>query len=413
MHNRFHYILTQLTSLFFNSAFILISFSVFISSAAWGGDTASYVNGNISYGRYYLEEPEGTYGRSFFQSGKAYLSISKAHYGVIGSYYYSDIPDWRPVSYKQYSRLSLAHAYYSAPSGSWEATVGRSFLPVINGSMYYDGGSFTLRKGYKFKAELFGGWQAPSDFDNDLMSFKAQSQFGGLKLRSTPNEALGFMADAIFSEDDNRAGLQAQADYRQKTGIDANVVYSSQNGLSHSQAGTYYQFRVKDILRAQWSWDATKLDSSRSYEYFIQSSHQLISAGYYLSLHKWVQAAVDGGIYIFDDGSGQMVEGQLFILDGVAKVRKEWRTETNVWQSTISYGLRPWGPLVINVLASYWQYDSPVSSSEDAVHLGSSIEYEMIRGLEIRIDNEFVHNHLYSKDYRFYVSLKYRFSRAY
>lgn len=377
---------------------------------------ADYINSTVSLGGYLLDAKDATHDGNFYQMERVNVSALKDGVGLHLAYGYSDFYDKRPNTYQNSNRLALANVNY-APGVDW-ATIqaGRDFVPMIERSLYYDGGDAKVRYQDKVQAELFGGYGVPTVYQSDLVDFNSDKALIGGKLTYTPMSALLIRLDGLVNgtSDDGSLGGEVQGHVGDRVTLSANSTFElDSNYFKQAGVSAITRIRKNDEFHLRYGYEQQKIDSTRNYDYFVNKDHQYVLAGYSFYWNDKLSAALDYGFLKYDDTVGQMVNVKVNAYGFFARVGKEFSTVTNALDLAAGYDNTYWSCFRIAVGGGFTQYDLDERKTDLKAYSVSVQPTVMLgHGFDVTMAYEYMHNRLYDNDNRYFVGIKESFFRG-
>ena len=391
--------------------------SLGILAIAASSARADYVNSTVSLGGYVLDAKDANHDGDFYQMERVNLAILKNGVGLHVAYGYSDFYDKRPNTYKNSNRLALANVNYSPIPGRLNVTAGRDFMPMIERSLYYDGGDAKLQYGSSVQAELFGGYGVPSVYQNKIVDFNGDRTLIGGKLTYTPISALQVQFDGLMNgkSDDGSLGGNVRGRIGDRVTLSANSVFRlDSNYFSHVNLTALKGIRKHDELQLRAGMEETKVDSTRIYDYFVNKKHEFLFAGYLLYLNDQISANLDGGVLMYGDTLGETIDFQANLYGFFARIGREFSSVPNALDVRIGYGNVFGRYLRVDASSGYTQYDlDPQKTGLKAMDFTVQPTVMLSHGLEVTASYEYLHNRLYDSDNRFFFGIKEAFSRGF
>lgn len=352
----------------------------------------------------------------FYQMERVNLAVLKNGVGLHVAYGYSDFYDKRPNTYKNSNRLALANVNYSPMPGRLNVTAGRDFMPMIERSLYYDGGDAKVQYGV-MQAELFGGYGVPSVYQSNMVDFSSDRTLIGGKITYTPISALQAQVDGLVNgkTDDGSVGGNIRGRVGDRVTLSANSVFRfDSNYFAHAQIAALVGIRKHDEFQLRAGMEETKVDSTRIYDYFVNKKHQFLFAGYFLSLNDQISANVDGGMLMYDDTLGESINLQANLYGFFARIGREFSSVPNALDLRIGYGNNFGRHFRMDASSGYTQYDlDPQKTGLKAMDFTVQPTVMLRHGFEVTASYEYLHNRLYDSDNRFFVGIKEAFSKGF
>ena len=390
--------------------------SLSILAIAVGSARADYINSTVSLGGYVLDAKDANHDGDFYQMERVNLAVLKNGVGLHLAYSYSDFYDKRPNTYKNSNRLALANVNYSPMPGQLNVTAGRDFMPMIERSLYYDGGDAKLQYGV-MQAELFGGYGVPSVYQSDIVDFNSDRGLIGGKITYTPISALQVNFDGLVNgkTDDGSVGGNIRGRVGARVTLSANSVFRlDSNYFAHAQVAALVGIRKHDEFQFRAGMEETKVDSTRNYDYFVNKKHQFLFVGYLLSLNDKISANLDGGVLMYGDTLGETIDFQVNVYDFFARIGRETSTIPNLLDLRLGYGNVFGKYLRVDASGGYTQYDLDQRKTDlKAVDFAVQPTVMLGHGFEVTASYEYLHNRLYDSDNRFFFGVKEAFSRGF
>ncbi len=387
----------------------LIKPILFLALAA-SAARADYVNSTVSLGGYVLDAKDATHDGTFYQMDRINVSALKDGLELHVAYGYSDFFEKRPNTYQNTNRLALANVSY-APGLDWlKIKAGRDFMPLIERSLYYDGGEAKLQYKGLVQGELFGGYGVPTVYESDVADFNSDRALIGGKLTYMPMPELLVHFDGLVNgvQDDGSLGGEIQGRLGDRITLSANSVFRlDSNYFAHAEFSALTRIRKHDQFQIRYGIQERKIDSTRNYDYFVNKTHQFLLTGYVFSWNSKVSADVDYGLLMYQDTVGQLVDVKVNLFGFFARVGQEFATTTNAFDLMAGYDNTYWSRFRIEVGGGYTRYDlDPRNTGLEALEFTVKPTLLVGHGFEVTMAYEYLHNRLYDTDNRYFVGLK-------
>lgn len=377
---------------------------------------ADYINSTVSLGGYMLDAKDATHDGSFYQMERVNVSALKDGLELRVAYGYSDFYEARPNTYQNSNRLALANVSYAPGLEGLKIKAGRDFMPMVERSLYYDGGAVKYQYQGVVQGELFGGYGVPTVYQSDIADFNSDKALIGGKLNYTPISQVIMHLDGLVNgtSDDGSLGGDIQGRIGDRITLSANSVFRlDSNYFSHAELSLLTRVRKNDQFQLRYGIQEQKIDSTRNYDYFVNKSHQFLLSGYNFAWSNKISADLDYGLLIYDDTLGQMVDFKLNLFGCFAKVGQEFSTTTNALDLKLGYSNTYWSRLRIDMVGGYTRYDLDARKTGlEALEFSVQPTLILDHGLQITTSYEYLHNRLYASDNRFYIGVKESFFRG-
>jgi hypothetical protein len=377
---------------------------------------ADYINSTVILGGYVLDAKDVSHDGNVYQMARVNVSALKNNLELRINYGFSDFYEARPNTYQNSNRLGLANLSYTPGISGLKVKAGRDFMPMIERSLYYDGGAASIQYQNYVKVELFGGYGVPTVYQNDIFNFDSEQALVGGKISFTPTSALQIRFDGLVNgkQDDGSLGWDVLARLGERIRLLGNSVYRLDSSyFQHTEFAVQAQIRKNDLVQIRYGMQQQKIDSTRNYDYFVNKAHQYLNAGYVLSLSNKLSADFDYGLLMYDDTIGQAMSIQVNAYGFFVKSGQEFSTVSNAFDLRVGYSNTYWNRLDIQVAGGYTRYDLNARktgleafdfSLQPSVHLG--------RGFTITASYEYLANPLYENDQRYFIGVKESFFRG-
>jgi hypothetical protein len=393
-----------------------LSTALLVLASVSAAARADYVNGAVSLGGYVLDAKDAPHDGDFYQMERINVSALKNGVALRAAYGYSDFYDKRPNTYMNSNRLALANASYTPPMGWLSVGAGRDFEPMIFRSLYYDGGDVRLRYNGMASAELFGGFGVPTAYQEDIFNFERGAALIGGKLAYSPISALAIHLDGLVNgaEDDGTLGGDVQGSLGDRLTLNAASAFRlDSSSFSQAEIAAVARVRGRDEAQIRYGMIDGKVDSTRSYDYFVNPEHQYLMAGYTLAVTENASLSLDYGLIQYRRSGGQSFEARVNAYGAFFKFGKEVGTIPKALDMRIGYGGTYVNRYRIDVSGGYVNYDvddrnTGLRAYDFSVQPGIILP----RGLEITAAYELLHNRLYDRDHRFFFGVKENFHRG-
>jgi hypothetical protein len=385
---------------------------------------ADYINSTVSLGGYFLDAKDATHDGSIYQMGRINVSALKNGMELKVAYGYSDFYEARPNTYQNSNRLSLANVSYSPGLAGLKIKAGRDFMPLVERSLYYDGGDVKFKYQDLAQGELFGGYGVPTVYQSDIADFDSDKALIGGKLSYTPISNLLVNLDGLVNgyADDGSLGGNIQGRVGDRVTISTHSVFRLDSSyFSRAELSVLTRVRKNDQFQLRYGIQEQKIDSTRNYDYFINKSHHFFLTGYLLSLTEEVNVDLNYGLLfykdygqlMYDDTLGQMVNFKVNIFGCFARIGQEFSTTTNAFDLKIGYSNTYWSRFRIDMAGGYTRYDlNQRKTGLEALEFSLQPTLMLGRGFQITTSYEYLHNRLYESDQRFFIGVKESFFRG-
>lgn len=377
---------------------------------------ADYVNGAVSLGGYVLDAKDAPHDGNFYQMERVNVSALKDGVALRASYGYSDFYDKRPNTYVNSNRLALANASYTPPMGWLSVTAGRDFEPMIFRSLYYDGGDVRLRYNGIASAELFGGYGVPTVYQNEIFNFDSDAALIGGKLTYAPISALAIHLDGLVngSQDDGTLGGDVQGNVVDRVTLSAASVFRlDSTSISRADIAATVRIREHDEAELHVGMLDEKIDSTRTYDYFVNPEHQYLMAGYTFAVNDDASFGLDYGLIQYSRSGGHSFAARVNAYGAFIKVGKEIGTIPKALDMRIGYSGTYLNRYRVDVSGGYVNYDvDDRNTGLRAYDFSLQPALLLPHGLEITAAYELLHNRLYDRDHRFFFGVKENFHRG-
>jgi len=394
-----------------------LSTALLILASVSAAARADYVNGAVSLGGYVLDAKDAPHDGNVYQMERINVSALKNGVALRASYGYSDFYDKRPNTYMNSNRLALANASYTPANMGWlSVAAGRDFEPMIFRSLYYDGGDLRLRYNGIATAELFGGYGVPTVYQENVVDFDGDKALIGGKLTFAPISALAIRLDGLVNgtTDDGTLGEEVQGSLGDRVTLNASSAFRlDSSNFSQAEIAAVARVRSHDEAQIRYGMIDNRIDSTRTYDYFVNPEHQYLMAGYTLAVNEEASLAVDYGLIQYRRSGGQSFDARLNAYGAFLKVGKEIGTIPKALDMRLGYGGTFQSRYRIDVSAGYVNYDVD-DQNTDLRAYDFSLQPTLLlpRGLEITAAYELLHNRLYDRDHRFFFGVKENFHRG-
>jgi len=374
------------------------------------------VNGAVSLGGYVLDAKDGPHDGNVYQMERINLSALKNGVALRAAYGYSDFYDQRPNTYMNSNRLALANVSYTPPMGWLGAGAGRDFEPMIFRSLYYDGGDVKLRYNGIASAELFGGYGVPTVYQSSVFDFDGDKALIGGKVIYAPIPALAIHLDGLVNghEDDGTLGGDVQGSLGDRVTLNAASVFRlDSSAVSQAEFSAIGRVRGHDEAQIRYGMIDEKVDSTRSYDYFVNPEHQYVMAGYTFAATEDANLGIDYGLIQYRRSGGQSFAARLNVCGVFFKLSKEIGTIPKALDIRLGYSGTFQSRYRIDVSSGYVNYDVDDQNTDlRAYDVSFQPALLLARGLEITAAYELLHNRLYDRDHRFFFGVKENFHRG-
>ncbi len=377
---------------------------------------ADYVRSTVSLGGYFLESQDAPQDGDFYQMERLNLGMGKGPVEAKIVYGYSDFYNKRPNTYAQANRLSLATLAYTTPVEGLKVKVGRDFAPMVDRSLYFDGGSAAYEYGGWVKGELFGGYGIPSVYQDDILDMNSETGVVGGKLSYTQLPYLGIYLDGLVNgyADDGSLGSRVQGYVSENITLTGSGVFQLDSSvISFAEASALISVRDHDLLQFRYGLENDQIDSTRSYAYFFNPEHQFLSAGYTLYINKDLMASLDYGMAFYEEEAAFLMDFQVNAYGFFLGAGKEWATLPEALNLKAGYGTHLPHNLRLELGGGYTLYD--LNRTElDLTALNAWVRpaYAIGKGFEVSAAYEFIQNRMYKQDHRYFICIKHVFFKG-
>jgi hypothetical protein len=287
-------------------------------------------------------------------------------------------------------------------------------MPLIERSLYYDGGAASIQFKKWAQAELFGGYGVPTVYQDEIFDFSSNKALIGGKLSITPATGLKIRFDGLVNgkQDDGSLGWDVQANLGERILVSGNSVLDS-SYFQYTEFAVQARTRKNDLAQIRYGMKQQRIDSTRTYDYHINKAHQFVFADYVLSLSNKLSADFDYGLLMYEDTLGHSMSLQLNAYGFFAKAGQEFATASNALDLRVGYGNTYWSRLGIEVGGGYTRYDlSHRKTGLEAFDFSIQPSLFLGRGFELTMAYEYISNVLYSHDQRYFIGVKESFFRG-
>ena len=377
---------------------------------------ADYVSSTVSLGGYFLDAKDATHAGDLYQMDRVNVSALKDGLELRVAYGYSDFYEKRPNTYQNSNRLALANVSYATGLAGLKLKAGRDFMPMIERSLYYDGGQAKYQYKDFLQGELFGGYGVPTVYQSDLADFNSDKALIGGKLTYTPISAITLHFDGLVNghTDDGSLGGAIQGRVNDRITLSANSVFRLDSSyVANAAFTTLVRFRKEDQLRLSTGIQEEKIDSTRNYDYFVNQAHRFFLTGYAFSWSDKLSADLDYGMLVYNDSLGQMIDFKVNLYGFFGLVGKEIGTTANAMDLRGGYGNTYWSRFRIDVAGGYTWYDlDSRNTGLEAFDFSLKPTLLLGMGFEVTMAYEYIHNRLYDRDQRYFIGVKESFFRG-
>jgi hypothetical protein len=364
-------------------------------------------------GGYLMDSKETRQDGNVYHFESVDLTARKNGFGFHTACRYSNLPRSRPSAYENLNRLSIAELSYTSPHKSLSFFGGRTFRPLVNRTLFYDGGGFSYQKTGLFKADFFAGWEVPTPYNADFINISQESLAGGMKLKINPTRTFYLGMDALKANqtDNGSVSLHTGKRFGRRITIAGAVVFDF-NGerISYFDLTGAFRFRERDVLRLYCGREDPDVDTVNIYENLVLKAHDLYSIGYYAYINQFLQFSLDYGLLLYQDFTGNLISAKCMAFDGYFKV--EYRTGNPATALDLSggYDFSLTRRLSLNANAGYLLYELDREKDDYyACRLGSGITGTLVKKLRLSLEYIFLMNRRYTYDHRMSLKLNYNF----
>ncbi|MBF0431729.1 MAG: hypothetical protein HQK83_10650 [Fibrobacteria bacterium] len=376
---------------------------LFLVSFGMGAD---FIRSQVTLGGYLLESKDASEDKPVYQHESVKLNLAKSGFAFNGAYRYSDLYYIRPSSYQSRNRLAMAELSYTIPQNWLKLSAGRSFVPMVDRALFYDGGMITYKMPRQFSIDAFGGWQVPNIFTEQMFDFDPDRFTTGGKFKYTGIKGVFGHVDFLKQgiDDNGSVGLELGGELPKRITVLSDAVFNfNTQGLSYIDLSSQLQVRKYDQVRVLFSWEDNDIDTTRYYEYLVNAAHMKVLAGYEMFFNRHLSASLDYGLLVYENFVGHLIYSHFHAYDAYIKCKSKFQSATNDFDVSGGYELELFRRLTLHAGTGYLSYELERDSKrKDAYYIESGVEVIVLKTLKILVNYEFLNNTTYNSDQRIF-----------